>query len=66
MELTVREIEVNEIEKVIDYFLNADAEFLKGMGADKSKLPARKEWIDKRKAGLGFDFLKLTVPYYFK
>ncbi len=117
MELTVREIEVNEIEKVVDYFLNADADFLKGMGADKSKLPKRKEWIeklkseykksyeekefyyiiwlldneaighsnintiefgkvatmhlhlwkiDKRKAGLGLDFLRLTVPYYFK
>jgi len=47
MKLTVREIQVNEIEKIVDYFINADAEFIKGMGADKSKLPKKKEWIEK-------------------
>jgi ribosomal-protein-alanine N-acetyltransferase len=117
MKLTVREIQVNEIEKIVDYFVNADIEFLKGMGADKSKLPKKKEWIeklesefkksyakkefyyiiwlsdnqaighsninniefgksatmhlhlwnsDKRKSGLGLDFLRLTIPYYFR
>jgi RimJ/RimL family protein N-acetyltransferase len=117
MQLNVREIERNDIEKIVDYFVNADAEFLKEMGADKSRLPKREEWIeklesefkkipkekefyyiiwlideepighsninkiefgniatmhlhlwrnDKRKNGLGFDFLKRTIPYYFK
>ena len=117
MKLTVREMQVDELEKIVDYFLNADAEFLKGMGADKSKLPKRKEWIqkletefdkpytekdfyyiiwlldnkaighsnintiqfgksavmhlhlwdnDKRKRGLGVDYLKQTIPYYFR
>jgi len=117
MKLTVREIQANEIEKIVDYFINADTEFLKGMGADKSKLPKKKEWIeklesefkksntekgfyyiiwlfdneaighsninnigfgksatmhlhlwnnDKRKSGLGLDFLRLTIPYYFR
>jgi len=117
MELNVREIEPNDIEKIVDYFGNAEDKFLRGMGADKSKFPKRKEWIekleseflkspeekefyyiiwlidnqpighsninniefgniatmhlhlwkhDKRKNGLGFDFLKRTVPYYFK
>ncbi len=45
MKLTVREIQAKEIEKIVDYFVNADTEFLKGMGADKSKLP-KKEWIE--------------------
>tara|TARA_B110000093_G_C12781413_1_gene330681 strand:+ start:81 stop:638 length:558 start_codon:yes stop_codon:yes gene_type:complete len=117
MKLTVREIQAKEIEKIVDYFVNADTEFLKGMGADKSKLPKKKEWIeklesefkksyaekefyyiiwlfdnqaighsninniefgksatmhlhlwnnDKRKSGLGLDFLRLTIPYYFR
>lgn len=117
MEMTVREMQLTDIEKIVDYFVNADKEFLKGMGADKSKLPKREEWIeklklefkkpyaekefyyiiwlidnlpighsninkitfgkdatmhlhiwknDKRKNGLGLDFLRLTIPYYFK
>lgn len=117
MKLTVREIQLTDIEKIVDYFVNADTEFLRGMGADKRKLPKREEWIeklefelnkpyaekefyyviwlldnlpighsninkiefgkdatmhlhlwknDKRKNGLGFDFLRLTIPYYFK
>ena len=117
MKLTVREIQLNDIEKIVDYFVLADTEFLLGMGADKSKLPKREDWIknlesefqkpdtakefyyiiwllddlevghsnintiefgksatmhlhlwnnDKRKSGLGLDFLRLTIPYYFK
>lgn len=117
MKLSVREIKKSDIEKTVDYFVYAGAEFLKGMGADKSKFPKREEWIkkleldfkksyekkefyyiiwlldnqavghsninniefgksatmhlhlwknDKRKNGLGLDFLKLTIPYYFK
>ena len=117
MQLSVREIEPRDTEKIVDYFLSADSDFLKGMGADKSKLPIREEWIEKlesqrekpykekefyyiiwlidnlsighsninkiefeknatmhlhlwenkkRKNGLGLDFLRLTIPYYFK
>ncbi|MBC2845427.1 GNAT family N-acetyltransferase [Winogradskyella flava] len=117
MKLNVREIQENDIEKIVNYFVNADAEFLKGMGADKSKLPKRENWIKKleselkkpyktkefyyiiwlldnqeighsninniefgksatmhlhlwnnakRRSGLGLDFLRLTIPYYFK
>lgn len=117
MKLTVREIQADEIEKIVDYFVNADIEFLIGMGADKSRLPKKKEWIeklesefkkplpekefyyiiwlfdnlaighsninkiefgksarmhlhlwnkDKRRSGLGLDFLRLTIPYYFR
>ncbi|UTW65481.1 GNAT family N-acetyltransferase [bacterium SCSIO 12643] len=117
MELTVRECTLEDLEKIIDYFVLADSEFLKGMGADKSKLPQKQDWIKKlesefvlpyhkkdfyyiiweldhqaighsninniqygnsatmhlhlwdnptRKKGLGSEFLKLTLPYYFK
>ncbi len=117
MKLTVREIQANDIVKIVDYFVNADAEFLEAMGADKSKLPKRDNWIKKleseltkpyknkefyyiiwlldnqeighsnintivfgksatmhlhlwnnadRKSGLGLDFLRLTIPYYFR
>ena len=117
MKLRVREIQANDIEKIVNYFVNADAEFLKEMGADKSKLPKREDWIKKlkselikpyknkefyyiiwlldnqaighsninnidfgesatmhlhlwnyakRKNGFGLDFLRLTIPYYFR
>ena len=117
MNLSVREMKKSDIQFVVDYFINADSEFLKAMGADKSKLPNRTEWIKKlnrefekrneqkefyniiwlidsqpvghsninnidfgetatmhlhlwknsiRKRGLGFDFLKQTLPFYFK
>ena len=117
MELSVREMQPNDIEHIVDYFVNADEAYLKGMGAGQSKLPSRNEWIQKiqaelekpypqkeyyyiiwlldhqpighsninhiqfgeeakmhlhvwkllkRKKGLGYEFLKLTIPYYFK
>ena len=117
MVISVREWEKNDIVSIVEYFINSDAEFLKGMGADKKKLPAKEEWIAKlnleiskpnkdkefyyiiwmidgepvghsninnidfgnsatmhlhlwenatRKKGLGFEFVKRTVPYYFQ
>lgn len=117
MELNVREFTLEDLEKIVDYFVLADSEFLKGMGADKSKLPQKQDWIKKlesefvlpyhkkdfyyiiweldhqaighsninnieygssatmhlhlwethtRKKGQGLEFLKLTIPYYFK
>ncbi|GAA4277335.1 GNAT family N-acetyltransferase [Aquimarina mytili] len=47
MNVSVREMKKDDIESIIDYFVNADSEFLKSMGADKSKLPDRVEWIKK-------------------
>ena len=117
MNLSVRELEIHEIGRMVDYFITAKDSFLKGMGADKSKLPTRDDWIQKleldfnkpstekefyyilwlfdnqpighsninqikfgntatmhlhlwdsatRKKGLGIQFLRMTVPYYFK
>lgn len=45
MKVEIREFVESDIEKIVDYFIDAESDFLKGMGADKSKLPERKEWI---------------------
>lgn len=34
-----------EYEQMVDYFVDADDEFLRGMGVDRSKLPSREDWI---------------------
>lgn len=52
MKLSIREIQTNDIEKIVNYFVNADSEFLKGMGADKSKLPKKDHWIKKLESEL--------------
>lgn len=56
MKLSVRELQLADIEYIVDYFVNANADFLKGMGADKSKLPERKAWLEKLK-------LEFEKPY---
>ena len=117
MKLRVREMQLNDITKIVDYFRNADTNFLEGMGVDKNKLPEKDDWIEKlklefnksykqkefyyiiwlidnhplghsninniefgdtalmhlhlwkkgrRKSGLGLEFLKQTIPFYFK
>ncbi len=116
MNISVRTMKKSDIVLIVDYFINADTEFLKGMGAEKSKLPTRTVWIkklnqefdkhiedkefyyiiwqinsmpighsninkidygntatmhlhlwkdQKRKKGLGLDFLNQTIPIYF-
>lgn len=117
MKLSTREMQIGDIPQIVDYFVNADAEFLKGMGADKSKFPERMNWINTllkeyekphrerefyyiiwlidgkpsghsninkidfgktatmhlhlwesnhRQKGLGLEFLRQTIPYYFE
>ena len=34
-----------EYERMIDYFLGGSEEFLRGMGVDREKLPAREQWL---------------------
>lgn len=52
----VRALTEKDINLVIDYFLKASPEFLKAMGADIKKLPARDEWY-----GIILENLKLPV-----
>ena len=42
-----------DISLVVDYFIYADEAYLHGMGALKSKLPDRAEWINMLSAGIG-------------
>jgi RimJ/RimL family protein N-acetyltransferase len=45
MKLSVREFIASDIENIVDYFFNAEKDFLKEMGAEKNKLPKREKWI---------------------
>lgn len=42
--LAVREIQESDIPLIINYWLSASDEYLLGMGAIRSKMPAREEW----------------------
>ncbi|MBL7825239.1 MAG: GNAT family N-acetyltransferase [Saprospiraceae bacterium] len=44
MNLTVREIENRDIDKIADYWMNASPDFLEGMGVDLQKMPSRQQW----------------------
>lgn len=43
--ITVREMQKNEIPLMVDYFLEADLDFHKKMGVDTANLPKRSDWI---------------------
>ena len=43
--LTIREMKFSDATFIVDYFLNSDEEFRKGMGVDSTKLPTREEWL---------------------
>ena len=53
----------SDINLVVDYFINAEPGFLKGMGADKNKLPERSEWITKLTEDL-YEPIKEKQFYY--
>ncbi|SMD33270.1 Protein N-acetyltransferase, RimJ/RimL family [Reichenbachiella faecimaris] len=63
MKTTTREMIPADAERVVDYFSNADVAYLKGMGADKSKLPAREEWIAAIQAELNKPFEEKQLYY---
>ena len=44
MKRNIREFEVDDIDLMINYFLEADHDFLIGMGAEPDKLPPAAEW----------------------
>jgi len=47
MNYAVREMNITDISLIVDYFVNADADYLLGMGAEKHKFPKRDNWIAK-------------------
>ena len=48
--LSVREIQEQDFDRVIDYFAFAEEKFLTNMGVDIDKLPGKKEWRDLLRA----------------
>ena len=46
MSLTVREIEVRDIDLLLDYWYNSSSEHFLKMGADSSKLPSRNDFYN--------------------
>jgi ribosomal-protein-alanine N-acetyltransferase len=115
--ISVRLLEGSDHEKIVDYFLDSDQDFLIGLGVDLAKLPERQEWLnilnenaelgieerkffyiiwllddkpighsninkiifgeeaymhlhiwykEARQKGAGIEFLKLSLPYYYK
>jgi len=42
--LSVRELQKEDIELIIHYWLNSDPDFLTGMGVDLSKIPVWEKW----------------------
>ncbi|MDB5197629.1 MAG: hypothetical protein JWP88_2000 [Flaviaesturariibacter sp.] len=42
--LAVRPLQESDIDRIADYWLNAEPSFMQGMGVDLNKLPARPEW----------------------
>lgn len=52
MKAEIREFVKSDIEKIVDYFIDAESNFLKGMGADKSKMPKREKWIQNLQSEL--------------
>lgn len=43
--VSIRPIQKDDFKNIIDYFLNAEDNFLLGMGVDKRKLPTREAWM---------------------
>jgi RimJ/RimL family protein N-acetyltransferase len=37
----------HDYERVVDYFLTADDDLLRGMGVARCKLPAREQWVER-------------------
>lgn len=43
MDIRVREVQLNDIDLIANYWLESDPDFLVGMGVDLDKLPSRKD-----------------------
>ncbi len=44
MRRNIRELSINDIDRIINYFLQAEQDFLRGMGVEPKKLPQYNDW----------------------
>ncbi len=63
MNINVRESQLTDIKKIVDYFLLASPIYLKGMGADPQKLPNRKVWINHIKKEWEMELVSKSIFY---
>ena len=63
MNINVRESQLADIDKIVDYFLLASPNYLRGMGADPIKLPSRKVWINQIKKEWGKNLASKSLFY---
>ena len=66
--LSIHEAEAADFESIVNYFLDADNDFLLGMGVDLSKLPDKEKWLkhkNHRQKGIGCEFVRMSLPFYF-
>lgn len=63
MKTSTREMTPTDAERVVDYFSNSDEGYLKGMGAEKSKLPPREDWVAAIQAELDKPFEEKQLYY---
>ena len=45
MKISTRPIQETDIPLLVDYWLTADSEYLKAMGADINRIPPREDWL---------------------
>ena len=50
LDISIREIQLKDIDLIADYWLKSDSDFLISMGVDLSKLPIRNELVEMLKA----------------
>ena len=63
MNISVRNLEIEDHEKIVDYFLNSDKDFLISMGVDIPKLPGRQEWLDTLNSNFTLSISKKKFYY---
>jgi RimJ/RimL family protein N-acetyltransferase len=63
MDRLIRPFRVEDIDRMIDYFLNADRSFLARMGVDRDKLPGREDWRDIVLSEFNRSFMDKTFFY---
>ena len=44
--ISVRELQKDDIDLIVQYWLDSEDSFLKGMGVDLAKMPTKEEWIE--------------------
>ncbi|MDI9311173.1 MAG: GNAT family protein [Limnohabitans sp.] len=61
--LSIREQKLEDIEKIVNYFLSAHPDFLLQMGVDVLKFPSRTEWLQLLTDNHNLEIAKKSIYY---